>query len=152
MYVRPAVRALGPAAYHKYAVVEPHLSACTSDPSGRSNRRSRTPSNADSKTNQDWQRTPAPRPLLPGQDDADRRRAARRSPQIIRCVVALLFACGVVLAIPSAGKADVIGLCSYKSAANQSRELRAKNLLALRAQCHAKSAGHGTLSRVRRPR
>jgi hypothetical protein len=63
-----------------------------------------------------------------------------------------LFALAVLLAIPSAGRADVIGICSYKSATNQSRELRAKNLLALRAQCHAKSGGHGTLSRIRRPR
>jgi hypothetical protein len=66
------------------------------------------------------------------------------------CVLASLFALAFVLVIPSAGRADVIGIC--KSAYHQSLELRAKNLLALRAQCHAKSGGHGTLSRARRPR
>jgi hypothetical protein len=68
-------------------------------------------------------------------------------------VLAFLFALGVVLAIPSASRADVIGLCSCKSAnCKTSSLIRAKNLTALRAQCHARLAGHGVVSRVRRPR
>jgi hypothetical protein len=61
------------------------------------------------------------------------------------CVLASLFAFVTVLGTPSLGRADVIGMC-------QGVKMTAKNLKALQAKCHAKSGGHGVLSRVRRPR
>jgi hypothetical protein len=68
-------------------------------------------------------------------------------------VLASLFALAVVLVIPSASRADVIGKCSCKAANCQTTSLiRAKSLTALRAQCHARLGGHGVVSRVRRPR
>jgi hypothetical protein len=106
------------------------------------------------------------RPFLPERDAADRRPRSQRSPQIIHfkiervdmarrrgCVLASLFALAVVLLIPSASRADVIGTCSCKSAnCKTSSLIRAKDLTALRAQCHARLGGHGVVSRVRRPR
>jgi hypothetical protein len=69
------------------------------------------------------------------------------------CVLASLFALTVVLVIPSASRADVIGTCSCKAAnCRTSSLIKAKNLTALRAQCHARLGGHGVVSRVRRPR
>jgi hypothetical protein len=69
------------------------------------------------------------------------------------CVLASLFALAVVLVIPSASRADVIGTCSCKAAnCRTSSLIKAKNLTALRAQCHARLGGHGVVSRVRRPR
>jgi hypothetical protein len=66
---------------------------------------------------------------------------------------AYVLALAVVLLIPSAGRADVMGKCSCKAANCQTTSLiRAKNLTALRAQCHARLGGHGVVSRVRRPR
>jgi hypothetical protein len=69
------------------------------------------------------------------------------------CVLASLFALAVVLALPSGSRADVIGLCSCKAANCKTGSLiRATNLAALRAQCHARLGGHGIVSRVHRPR
>jgi hypothetical protein len=69
------------------------------------------------------------------------------------CVLASLFALAVLLVIPSAGRADVIGKCSCKAANCRTTSLiRAKNLTALRVQCRARLGGHGVVSRVRRPR
>jgi hypothetical protein len=58
---------------------------------------------------------------------------------------AFLVALAVALGIPSAGRADVIGMC-------QGAKMTAKSLKALNAKCHAKSGGRGVVSRVRRPR
>jgi hypothetical protein len=64
----------------------------------------------------------------------------------------LVLALVGVVGTTSMGRADVIGMCSCKSGTCQTSKLNAKNLTALRAQCRAKSGGHGILSRVRRPR
>jgi hypothetical protein len=61
------------------------------------------------------------------------------------CVFAFLIALATVIGAPAPGRADVIGMC-------QNVKMTAKSLKALRAQCHAKSGGHGALSRIRRPR
>jgi hypothetical protein len=56
-----------------------------------------------------------------------------------------------VLAIPSISRADVSGTCSCRSATCHERwELRATNMTALRAECHAKVGDHGFLSKVHR--
>jgi hypothetical protein len=69
------------------------------------------------------------------------------------CVLASLFAFAVLMAIPSASRADVIGTCSCRTAnCGTSSLIGAKSLAALRAQCHARLGGHGVVSRVRRPR
>jgi hypothetical protein len=69
------------------------------------------------------------------------------------CVLASLFALAVVLVIPSASRADVVGTCACEAAnCRTSSLIKAKNLTALRAQCHARLGGHGVVSRVRRPR
>ena len=56
-----------------------------------------------------------------------------------------------VLAIPSIARANVSGICSCRSATCHGRwELRAANMTALRAECHAKVGDHGFLSKVHR--
>jgi hypothetical protein len=58
------------------------------------------------------------------------------------CVLASLFALAVMLIVPSASRADVVGMCSCKSAnCKTSSLIRAKNLTALRARCHARLGG-----------
>jgi hypothetical protein len=69
------------------------------------------------------------------------------------CVLASLLALAVVLVVPSVSRADVIGKCVCKSANCRTTSfIRAKNLTALRGQCHARLGGHGYVTRVRRPR
>jgi hypothetical protein len=56
-----------------------------------------------------------------------------------------------LLGMPSIARADVSGICSCRSATCHGRwELRAANMTALRAECHAKVGDHGFLSKVHR--
>jgi hypothetical protein len=65
----------------------------------------------------------------------------------------VLLAIGGVVGTSSIGRADVIGMCSCRSAnCKTSSLIKAKNLTELRARCHARLGGHGVVSRVRRPR
>jgi hypothetical protein len=67
--------------------------------------------------------------------------------------VLLLLALASVLGTSAISRADVIGTCSCRSEnCNDKWELRAASMTGLRAQCRAKSAGHGFLSRVHRAR
>jgi hypothetical protein len=68
----------------------------------------------------------------------------------VNVLVSILVLAGVV-GTSSISRADVTGTCSCNSATCHGRwELRATNMTALRAECHAKVGEHGFLSKVHR--
>jgi hypothetical protein len=66
-------------------------------------------------------------------------------------IFVFLLALACLLGITLVARADVSGICSCRSATCHGRwEVRATNMAALRAECHAKVGDHGFLSKMHR--